>query len=103
MCDQWQNTALLDLNPHILACVKCLYRKLDQFKQSSDENKEKMKQMKKTKDGLKAQIDELIPDRTDEHNIRILESIKVMVINPHIRIFCLISLLNVNTIQFTGC
>lgn len=70
MCDQWnQNASLLDVNAHVLSCAKCLYRKLDQFKQATEENKEKMSRMKKTKDRLKAEVDLLAPN---SHNYNII-------------------------------
>lgn len=78
MCDQWnQNASLLDVSTHVLSCAKCLYRKLDQFKQAGEENKEKMNQMKKIKEQLKAEVDLLAP-LSPNHNV-IIEKMRELV------------------------
>lgn len=78
MCDQWsQNTSLLDVSVHVLSCAKCLYSKLDQFKQATEENKGKMNKMKKMKQLLKTEVDLLEP-YSPNHNV-IMDKMRAMV------------------------
>lgn len=79
MCDQWnQNTPLLDVSAHVLSCARCLYRKLDQFKQATEENKEKINNMNKIKEKLKTEVDLLTPYF---QNGVVVEKMRAMVIN----------------------
>lgn len=61
MCDQWNNSTLLDLNPHILSCLKCLYRKLEQHREEIEKNKEACNEIRKTREAIQPELGMLVP------------------------------------------
>lgn len=62
MCDQWKTALINDFNPHIVSCVECLHRKLNQSKELTKAVKRNFEAMRKKKEDLLAQMKLLLPE-----------------------------------------
>lgn len=62
MCEQWKNSLIHEFNAHIVSCVRCLHRKLDQSENVTRTIKKNFEEMRKKKEKLLLEIKLSLPE-----------------------------------------